>query len=355
MSAQRVLVVGAGIIGSSIAWHLAMRGAKVTVIDTNPPGGTATAASWAWINASWGNPEPYFRLRARAMAEWHRAARDLPPLDIAWTGGLLWDIEGDALETYASTHAAWGYDIRLVDAAEVQRLEPALRAAPARAVHVPSEGAVDPVAAARSFLNAAEALGATFRRGTATRLVTEGERITGLIVDGTEISADHVVLAAGTHVPQLAATAGVEVPLDQPPGLLVRSAPLAPCLNGLVMAPELHVRQLHDGRLLAGADFGGSDPGDDALATAHAVIADLQRLLRPGAAIQYESYSIGLRPLPRDGFPIVGWAGGRAGLYLAVTHSGVTLAPALGLFAAAEILVGKRDPLLAPYGPDRFG
>ena len=67
--AKRVLIVGAGVIGASIAWHLARAGAEVTVLDGGAAGGLATRTSWAWINASWGNPEPYFHLRERAMLE----------------------------------------------------------------------------------------------------------------------------------------------------------------------------------------------------------------------------------------------------------------------------------------------
>ena len=63
--------------------------------------------------------------------------------------------------------------------------------------------------------------------------------------------------------------------------------------------------------------------------------------------------TVGHRPTPADGFPAIGRPRERPGLYTIVTHSGVTLAPALGLFAADELLTGTRDALLSPYHPDR--
>ena len=54
---QHILIVGAGIIGASIAWHLARTSARVTVVEAGKPGGVATRNSRAWINASWGNPK----------------------------------------------------------------------------------------------------------------------------------------------------------------------------------------------------------------------------------------------------------------------------------------------------------
>lgn len=92
MKPPQVLIIGAGIIGASIAWHLARAGTRVTVIDASEPGGIATRNSWAWINASWGNPDPYFRLRVRAMADWHRLEREVPDIRrgatmSAWSSG----------------------------------------------------------------------------------------------------------------------------------------------------------------------------------------------------------------------------------------------------------------------------
>ena len=155
-----ILVVGAGIIGASIAWHLVRHGARVTVIDAGDPGGIATRNSWAWINASWGNPEPYFRLRVHAMEEWRRLERELPTVRVAWTGSLSWELPVDRLEAFAAQHAAWGYDVRCVDRAEAARIEPHLADPPRLAVHAPLEGAVEPADVTRQLLSAACAHGA---------------------------------------------------------------------------------------------------------------------------------------------------------------------------------------------------
>ena len=142
--------------------------------------------------------------------------------------------------------------------------------------------------------------------------------------------------------------------MSMPPGLLVYSRPHARVLNGLVLAPELHMRQTADARIVAGADFGGGDPGADPEAKAAALFAATKARLLNAAELAFDFRTIGERPTPADGFPIVGRPQGVAGLYLAVMHSGITLAPAIGRFAADELLTGRRDPLLSPYGPERF-
>ncbi len=349
-----VIVVGAGIIGASIAWHLARDGARVTIIEVGEPGGIATRHSWAWLNASWGNPEPYFRLRIRSMAEWKRLAKDVPAIRLHWVGGLLYDVAPEDLEDYATQHSAWGYGIRRVDAAEIGRIEPALKHPPALALHVVEEGALEPLATTQALLAAAIGLGAELRHDRVMALDIAAGKITGVMTAHGRLVADHVVVAAGTATADLAKSAGVTVPISAPPGLLVATRPAPKIFNGLVMAPDMHVRQLEDGSLLAGADFGGSDPGEDAEATARSVFAGLQAMLKGGEKLVFDRYQIGHRPMPADGFPIVGAAPNAPGLYLAVTHSGITLAPAIGLFAAAEILGRQRDSLLAPYGPERF-
>jgi glycine/D-amino acid oxidase-like deaminating enzyme len=355
-SHAHVIVVGAGIIGASIAWHLARRGAAVTLLDAAKPGGVATAASFAWINASWGNPEPYVRLRMAAMAGWRRLAAAVPDLGVAWSGGLLWDLPEPELRAFAAGHAALGYDIHLIGGAEAALLEPAVAAPPALAVHTSGDAAVEPAAAAGVLVAAAAEAGATVRLDTAVigLVFTDRGAAGAVLADGTQLSADVVVVAAGVATPRLVAPAGVELPLFDPAGLLIRTAPLPKLLNGLVISPAVHVRQRADGRLLAGADFGGGDPGRDAAETADRVFADLRALLRPETPLALDGFTVGRRPTPADGLPAVGGIPDVPGLFVAVMHSGVTLAPAVGDFLAAEILDGTREPLLAPYRPERF-
>jgi glycine/D-amino acid oxidase-like deaminating enzyme len=339
-----ILVVGAGIIGASIAWHLASRGARVTVIDAGEPGGIATRNSWAWINASWGNPEPYFRLRVHAMAEWRRIERELPAVRVAWTGSLNWELPADRLEALAAQHSAWGYDVRCLDRAEAARIEPHLADPPALAVHAPREGAVEPLDATRQLLAAAQDRGAGVIAGRAARsLDIRAGRVAGVDTDGGRFPADMVVVAAGAGAAELLATAGVVLPVSAPPALLAVTKPLPRLLNGLVMTPKLQLRQAADGRLVAAAS---AEAAVD-------LLAEIEALFRSVTATELDFQVAGRRPIPHDRLPLVGRIAGIDGLHVAVTHSGITLAPAIGHMVAEEMVTGRRHPLLAPFDPER--
>lgn len=353
---QRVLVIGAGIVGASIAFHLAESGADVRVLDANRgTGGTATPNSWAWINASWGNAPDYLGLRRESMRQWHDLDRRVPGLVINWCGGLLWDLPETELLAYAAERIDRGFPMRIVDRVEAARIEPALRSPPQLAVHVADEGVVEPVHAVQQLLSAAKALGAEVLQGTAVRWLTvEKGKVTGVMTQEGPLKADAVVLAAGVSCIPLLKDAGIMLALDEPSGLLVHSAPAPDMLKGLVMAPELHVRQTAEGRLVAGTDFSGTDPGENPRHAAELLFSKVQAFLAGGEVLKLERHTVGYRPTPRDGVPAVGPVPGLEGLYLCVTHSGVTLAPALGAFAAAEITGQGRNALLAPFAPDRL-
>jgi glycine/D-amino acid oxidase-like deaminating enzyme len=342
-AAPRIVVVGAGIVGASIAYHLARRGAAVTVVERGQPAGGATETSFAWINATWGNPEPYFRLRFLSMHEWRRLEDELGgALGVAWQGCLIWDLAYHELEEFARGHAAWGYDVRLVERDEIAALEPGLIAPPERAAYAAGDGTVEPVAATRALLTAAASLGAEIRLDTEVTDLTPGA-----------IGADVCVLAIGAATSALCAGLGIALPMSPTPGLLAHSRPAAPLLRHVIEAPGLHMKQEH-GRIVAGQDFGGGPAPNDVEAEGRRLLDLVKQHVRGADGLELDRATVGLRPMPQDGMPVVGFVRDLPGLYLATMHSGITLAPAVGRFAAMEILDGVRVELLEPYRPERF-
>jgi glycine/D-amino acid oxidase-like deaminating enzyme len=353
--AKRIIVVGAGIIGASIAWHLAKAGAEVTVLEAGEPGGVATRNSWAWINASWGNPESYFRLRERSMQEWRRIDPEVPGLEVSWCGGLLWDLPPEQLEAFAKEHSSWGYGIRRVNRAEALRIEPNIKKPPDFALHVAQEGKVEPLSTALALIAGAEALGAKVLRNSHAKWLEEKNgRITGVCINEGVLHADEIVIAAGAGAFTLLKSIGLSYDIGTPAGLLVHSKPTAEVLHTLLMTPGLHVRQTSEGRLVAGTDFAGSDPAEGLQGAAAALFQKVQEMVIGAEHVESDFHTLGFRPTPGDGFPMIGRPQNREGLYLTVMHSGITLAPAVGLFATTELLEGKRDSLIAPYYPDRL-
>jgi glycine/D-amino acid oxidase-like deaminating enzyme len=242
--------------------------------------------------------------------------------------------------------------VRLIERAEIAALEPGLIAPPARAAYAAGDGTLEPVAATRALLAAAADAGATVRLDTrVTDLQAEGG--VRIVTVADVIEADICVLAAGAATAALCAKVGVALPMRPTPGLLAHSRPAAPLLRHVIEAPGLHMKQ-ERGRIVAGVDFGGGPAPDDPEAEGRRLLALVKEHVRGADALELEQVTVGIRPMPEDGEPVLGFAPDLPGLYLAAMHSGITLAPAVGRFAAMEILDGARVEMLEPYRPERF-
>ena len=167
-------------------------------------------------------------------------------------------------------------------------------------------------------------------------------------------SADVLVVVAGRETSEVAALAGVDVPLVYSPGVLAHSSSVGRCLSRVVLAPTAHMVQRADGAVVTGTNFGGGPAGDLSPGHGAALIAEASRYLPALAGAGLDRLGIGHRPMPRDGLPVIGFAAESPDVYLAVSHSGVTLAPVLGVMAAAEILDGLSFELLEDFRPSRF-
>lgn len=356
---RRVVIAGAGIIGAIIAYQLAKRGAAVTIVEKAQPGRGATANSFAWINAK-KRPREYFELSRLGLQAWRQVDGEFGgTLPVVWGGSVEWREGAEAIARLHRDLAEFrglGYPASAIDAASLRALEPRLTpGATVDGAHWSDEAHADPVGVTERVLAKAETNGARLlcpAEVTALDLEASG-RLRGVRTTAGDLPADVLVIACGVDTPRIAAMADVRVPLQESPGVLVHVPPQARLIERVVLAPMGNIKQKPDGRIVTGSDFGtgGGDPSHEAgqrhLETMARILPGLER-----AGV--EKMTQGFRPLPADGFPIIGFAPRRSDLYLTVMHSGVTLGPLVGQLAAAEILDGVRADPLASYRPDRF-
>lgn len=382
---RRYVVAGAGVLGVCLTARLAGAGAEVTLLEQDQPGQAATRSSFAWLNSNDKAPRAYHDLNHAGIRAWDELAGDLG--GGAWyrpAGNLEWAVSAAGRAELAARVrrlTEWGYPARLIGAAEAAELEPSLRLPrPAPGVAwFPGEGYLLTGPMISRLADRAAAQGATVITG-------EPGRVTGFEADpdstgtgwavrtaaGQLISADVVVCCAGTQVPRLAELAGAAAPVPlvpwagpgaTAPGLVVQAGPAAsPGLTRMVHAPGVHLRPHGGGQVHLEAP--------DAAVDLHTPEAELQRwageLLDRARRVAgglddatVTGYRVCVRPMPADGQSIVGWLPGAPGVYVAVTHSGVTLGAHLAALIASELLSadepgGPAEAELAPYRPGRF-
>ena len=360
-----VCVVGAGIIGAATGYHLALRGARVTVLDATARPTGASAATFGWINANGKQPNHYFELNRDAMDAHRELAGALG--DDTWLhggGSVEWsDAAGaDALATRVNSHAALGYAAEMIDPARLRQLEPGLAPdpAPVAAAYFASEGWADSLALIDVLLSAARYLGAGVRLGVRVRRLEDGggQRAKVLLESNGTIEADVVVNAGGAEAGILAKEAGLAVDTSGPVGLNAVTTPLrvGVGLSRVVRAPRVHFRPETGGRVMIASSASDSAlaAGQDARDLAAGLVDTAARQFPALRDVSVQETRIARRAIPPDGLPIVGRTADVPWLYHVITHSGVTLAPLLGGLAAAEIVGDGDEDRHAPYRPARF-
>uniref|UniRef100_A0A8H7K1D8 FAD dependent oxidoreductase domain-containing protein n=1 Tax=Bionectria ochroleuca TaxID=29856 RepID=A0A8H7K1D8_BIOOC len=352
-----VIVIGGGIVGASIAWHLAKE--EDVIIIAEAVGGVATPNSFCWLNATATTEKYYYDFRRRSMARWEEMCKELPDLPIYRGGTLTCDGAPDEREELYKLHSTWGTKARRMSQTDLAALEPEIDHAQFSSVewglYTPEEGTIEAHIAAARLIAHAELLGAKVVKTSVFGFLKHGNgRVSGVVTGCGKIYGSHVVLAAGLGSVPLLATENIKLHLNSSEGLLISTAPTKKrYLNTLVRLPELHIRQALDGRICFGASFAGGKPGNDPRATAEELFKQLQKVFKNGSELEFGGYTLGVRPDPEDGYPILG-STGLEGLDVAVMHSGVTNAALVGELLSKKILHRINDPMLDHFRLDRF-
>jgi glycine oxidase len=363
-----VIVVGAGAIGTSIAYQLAKAGVNVTLFDRGYVGGGATGASAGMIqiNPDRSTPTSLSTLElesARLFPALSAELRERTGMDIGYRPAPLLHLAfREEEESTLRAHRAWqadhGVAVAWLDRTATLDLEPSLNPDIRSALHYPNDHQVMPLALARALARTAVDLGAMVREGSdVDRLLTDGDRVIGVAIGGERVHAGEVVIANGAWASSWSEVLHAPIPVRPVRGQIVALRTIGTALRNVVSSFEGYVLTKADGSTYVGTTV--EEAGYDARPTA----AGIARLLAlaPGLVPRLADATVtaawaGLRPGTADGRPLLGRLPGWQGVTLAAGHfrEGILLAPITGELVA-DLLAGRRPRMpVDDFDPGRF-
>ncbi|MCH7798404.1 MAG: FAD-dependent oxidoreductase [Planctomycetes bacterium] len=415
MATGHTIVVGGGIVGVSTAYYLARRGHRVTLVERGELGAGASGGN-AGIVAIGHPPMPRPGL-VRQVLKWMLNGGSplyVPPRFDPALFRWLWDfrractedkfrrsmnvlaalgretracfeqIMSDESMTCEFHRGGWrevfrteaglaegrvaaeilqehDFDIEILDGDELRRREPVFRDDVVGAVQYTDSSFTDPLQFLLELAEKARGHGAVLHTNAriVDTLVSGGRFRAVRLHSGEQFQGDTLVLAAGIWTTQLARQLGISVPMQAGKGYHRNVTRPSPCLGVASVLSEKHVAVTPMGdvlRLSGTVEFSGIN---DRLNRRRLdmLSAAARTYLKGVGQCRTVSEWCGLRPCTADGLPVVGWAPGLTGVFLATGHArmGFTLGPVTGRLASECILDGKPSVDITALRADRFG
>ncbi|MEU5756517.1 FAD-binding oxidoreductase [Streptomyces sp. NPDC047829] len=370
-----VVVVGAGMVGAACAWYAARSGLDVIVVDRGPVAGGTTGAGEGNLLVSDKAPGPELDLALLSARLWSELSGELgPAVEYEAKGGVVVAETPEALaglETFAAGQRAAGVTAAAVAADRLHELEPRLAPGLAGAVHYPEDAQVMPALAAAHLLRASGARLRTGRTVTGIRRGPDGA-VRGVRTDRGDLHAPAVVNAAGPWAGEVAALAGVRLPVLPRRGHVLVTEPLPPRVRHKVYAADyvhdvasdaagLRTSPVVEGTAAGPVLIGASRErvGFDrsvSVPALRALAAGATRLFPFLAEVRAVRTYAGFRPYLPDHLPAIGPDPRAPGLLHACGHEGAGIGLSTGTgHLIAQLLSGERAALdLDAFRPDRF-
>lgn len=382
-----VVVVGGGIVGTAAAAFLAEAGATVTLVERD---GLASAASGANSGVV---QHPFDPVLATLYRETLEHDRKLADADVGFAlgaepAGLLYvsPVEAAVRGVDRSLAAAFPDLAReVLTGSELAAVDPAV-SPDLWACRVEIGYPVQPAASTYGFATLAERRGVRVRVGRPAALVHDGDRVTGVVVDGRSIAADAVLVAAGPWTPALIDPSRrwapirarwgvvVETLLPAGPSHVLEEAEIGTAIGttdtstaGVDAAPidlerdeaphddhiDLSLVPL-DGVASIGSTFLEREP--EPAAWVETILSHAARFVPAVADAPIRGTRSCPRPQSRDGRPLVGAVPGRPGLFVCAGHGpwGISTGPASARMVA-DLILGREPTIPAALEPGRFG
>lgn len=361
------LVIGGGVVGSSIAWHLAQRGAKVALLEARTIAAVASGASAGGVRQQGRDPRE-MPLAIAAIARWKNLEDELDADLHYYREGHLQVYENEAgVEAGKKSieeHQKLGLDIELVEGSVLRELAPGLAPQVIAGRYTANDGHANPMITTQSFAKAAEREGAQVREGEGVvRILVEGDRVVGVETKSERILADHVILATGAWTRDLLLSLGVDLPLEAIGLQMILTKQMPSLLKQVVGAYNrpLSLKQLREGNYL----IGGGWPGDIDMTSGTGTVRDenVKGSFQTAADIlpalnstSIERSWIGVEAFCVDEVPIIGPVPGYEGITVAAgfTGHGFALSPITGQLVSELVLDGRPSISLDAFAADRF-
>ncbi|GIH24684.1 oxidoreductase [Acrocarpospora phusangensis] len=366
-----VVVIGAGVVGAACALYAARAGLGVTVVDQGTVAGGTTGAGEGNVLVSDKEPGPELDLALLSSGLWAGLAADVGGFEHEPKGGLVVAETPEAMTALTGLAAKQESSGVRAAGVEPQDYEPHITSGLAGAVYYPQDAQVQPMLAAARLLRAS---GAQVRTGVrVTGLTRSGDRITGVRTDEGDLRAGAVVNAAGTWAGDVAALAGIRLPVLPRRGFILVTEPLPEPLIRHKVYTAAYVTNVasEDEGLETSAVVEGTPAGTVLIGASRERVGYdrtvsypvLARLAAQAVALfpalagrQVIRAYCGFRPYCPDHLPVIGPDPRAPGLFHATGHegAGIGLAPATGLLIS-RLLTGAAPPLdLFPFRPERF-
>jgi sarcosine oxidase subunit beta len=361
-----VVVLGAGVIGASVAYHLARSGVRAMLVERGGRAGPSPGATWASAGGlrSQGRHPAERALSRIAAARWAGLEAELDAWLEVERGGHLHIAETpseiEPLRKRIAADQAGGIAVEWVEGARLRALVPEVTPAIAGG-YTEGDGQAHPARTAAAFLRAAERAGLVSRLATLARPEVSHGRVIGVrLADGTRIGCGMVVLATGAWSIELLAGLGIRAPLRWRGLQMLLSEVAPPLLRPTVtaMGRNLSLKQGPSGQMMVGggwmsparAEVRGVPRERDIWPHWRTAVAVLPAMERLGLAQGWA----GAEAQTPDGIPVIGRLE-PPGLYAAFGFCGhgFQISPAVGELVAAD-LTGATPPLLAPFRAERL-
>ena len=367
-----VIVVGAGVIGSSIAFHLGEHGgARVLVLDQAGVGQGMSARSSALIRMHYSFPAEV-QLAVKSLQIFRRWTEITGAPSLFRKTGFVRIVpaeETERLKKNVAMQRSLGAEVEIVSPEELARLEPDWRVDDVvAAAYEPDSGYGDGLGVATDFLAAARRGGAEYRAGVRVRrlLVADGA-VRGVETEAGPVEAAKVVVATGPWTRPLLADVSVDVPIEteyHQVGFFKAPAwkkwPTVACIDSIT---KVYTRSEVGEYLLVGDFYGrrGVDPDDFPQNASSETLVELaERASRRIPVLEDARFGRGVTGVydqTPDARPLLGEAPGVKGLYVAAGFCGMgfKIAPAVGLCLAELLSDGASQTVdLTPFRPGRF-